>query len=47
MNFIHMTLDDPWDSKLEERLGEAYMYWNLSLGFGRANDAASDDAWLI
>lgn len=38
---------DPWDSKLKERLGEAYMYWNLSLEFGRANDAASDDAWLI
>ncbi len=35
-----------WNALLAERLGNAYAYWNLGLGFGRAEDAASDGAWL-
>lgn len=35
-----------WNAKLAGKLGEDYAYWNLGLGFGRANDAASDGAWL-
>ena len=31
---------------LSEKLGSDYSYWNLGIGFGRANDAASDGAWL-
>lgn len=35
-----------WNAILSEMLGEEYAYWNLGLGYGRANDAASDGAWL-
>ena len=35
-----------WNALLSERLGETYAFWNLGLGFGRAEDAASDGAWL-
>ena len=35
-----------WNSVLSEKLGSDYSYWNLGLGYGRANDAASDGAWL-
>ena len=35
-----------WNAKLSEKLGNEYSYWNLGLGYGRANDAASDGAWL-
>ena len=35
-----------WNAILSEKLGSNYSYWNLGLGFGRANDAASDGAWL-
>lgn len=27
-------------------MGNEYAYWNLGLGYGRADDAASDGAWL-
>jgi lysophospholipase L1-like esterase len=27
-------------------LGNEYAYWNLGLGYGRADDAASDGEWL-
>ena len=35
-----------WNAILSEMLGERYSYWNLGIGYGRANDAASDGAWL-
>lgn len=35
-----------WNALVAEALGEKYSYWNLGLGYGRANDAASDGAWL-
>lgn len=35
-----------WNALLAEKLGTDYAFWNLGLGFGRANDAASDGAWL-
>ncbi len=35
-----------WNALLSEKLGTDYAFWNLGLGFGRANDAASDGAWL-
>lgn len=35
-----------WNALLADRLGNAYAYWNLGLGFGRAEDAASDGIWL-
>lgn len=35
-----------WNAVLAEKLGERYAYWNLGLGFGRADDAASLGAWF-
>ena len=35
-----------WNAVLAEGLGREYSYWNLGLGFGRADDAASDGVWL-
>lgn len=35
-----------WNAKLAEKLGNKYAFWNLGLGYGRADDAASDGAWL-
>lgn len=35
-----------WNAVLSEMLGREYAYWNLGLGFGRADDAASDGIWL-
>lgn len=35
-----------WNAILSEKIGNEYSYWNLGIGFGRANDAASDGAWL-
>ena len=35
-----------WNALVAEKIGGAYAYWNLGLGFGRAQDAASDSAWL-
>ena len=35
-----------WNAVLAERLGHDYAYWNLGLGYGRANDAATDGVWL-
>ena len=31
---------------MAEAIGDDYSYWNLGLGYGRAQDAASDGAWL-
>lgn len=33
-------------ARLPGLLGDQYSYWDLGLGYGRANDAASDGAWL-
>lgn len=35
-----------WNAVLAEHLGFDYAYWNLGLGYGRAEDAASDGIWL-
>ena len=35
-----------WNAKIAEMVGEKYSYWNIGIGFARANDAASDGAWL-
>ena len=35
-----------WNAVLANLLGNDYAYWNLGLGYGRADDAASDGAWL-
>ena len=35
-----------WNAVLANLLGDKYSYWNLGLGYGRADDAASDGAWL-
>ena len=37
---------DHWNAVVSQMLGDEYAYWNLGIGFGRANDAASDGAWL-
>ncbi len=36
-----------WASKIAEALGTDYSFWNLGIGFGRADDAATDGAWLF
>lgn len=35
-----------WNALLSEKLGNENAYWNLGIGFARANDAATDSAWL-
>ena len=35
-----------WNAKIAELIGDKYSYWNLGIGFARANDAASDGVWL-
>lgn len=35
-----------WNAKLSDMVGGEYACWNLGIGFGRANDAASNGAWL-
>jgi len=35
-----------WNAVLAEHLGNEYAYWNLGLGYARADDAASDGIWL-
>lgn len=34
-----------WNAILSHKLGDKYACWNLGLGYGRANDMASDGAW--
>ena len=36
-----------WNAVLADSLGNDYAYWNLGIGFGRAEDAASDGIWLF
>ena len=35
-----------WNAILSQEIGNEYAFWNLGIGYGRANDAASDSAWL-
>ena len=35
-----------WNAVFANLLGNEYAYWNLGLGYGRADDAASDGVWL-
>lgn len=35
-----------WNAVAAQGLGETYAFWNLGIGYGRANDAASDGAWM-
>ena len=35
-----------WNARLSEKIGNEYSHWNLGIGYGRAEDAASDGAWL-
>ncbi len=35
-----------WCALLSERFGDDFTYWNLGIGSGRAEDAATDSAWL-
>lgn len=35
-----------WNAVYAGLLGNEYAYWNLGLGYGRADDAASDGIWL-
>ena len=35
-----------WNARLSEMLGDENSYWNIGIGFGRANDAASGGAWM-
>ena len=35
-----------WNAVLAQKLGAQYAYWNLGLGYGRANDGAADGVWL-
>lgn len=35
-----------WNALIAEQTGEGYSYWNLGIGFGRANDLATDGIWL-
>ena len=36
-----------WNAVTARRLGDAYLYWNLGIGYARANDMAQDGAWLF
>ncbi len=36
-----------WNAVFAEKLGREYSYWNLGLGYGRGDDAASDGIWLF
>ena len=35
-----------WCSQIAELTGEKYSYWDIGIGFGRAQDAASCGSWL-
>lgn len=36
-----------WNALIADMLGEDNAYWNIGLGCGRADDAATDGAWLF
>ena len=35
-----------WCSQIAEAVGEKYSYWDIGIGFGRAQDASSKGSWL-
>ena len=35
-----------WNARIAEKLGTKYACWNLGIGFGRADDAASCGSWF-
>lgn len=35
-----------WNAVLAEKIGNAHSHWNVGIGFARANDTASDGAWM-
>ncbi len=35
-----------WNALLSDMLGQDYAFWNLGLGYGRADDLGADGAWL-
>ncbi len=35
-----------WCAQIAELVGEKYSYWDIGIGFGRAQDASSKGAWL-
>ena len=35
-----------WNALVSEALGERFAYWNLGLGYGRGQDAATGGAWM-
>ena len=37
---------DAWCAKIAEKSSEKNSYWNLGIGFGRADDIATDGIWL-
>ncbi len=36
-----------WAAIVADRLGDDYSFWNIGLGYARANDAATDGIWLF
>lgn len=36
-----------WNAVLADMLGDDYSYWNIGLGYGRADDAATGGAWFF
>ena len=36
-----------WNALVSDAIGEDYSYWNLGIGYGKGQDAASDGAWLF
>lgn len=36
-----------WNALLSDAIGQEYSYWNLGIGYGKGQDAASDGAWLF
>ena len=37
---------DAWCAKIAEKSSEEYSFWNLGIGYGRADDIATDGIWL-
>ena len=36
-----------WNAVLARKIGPEYAYWNLGIGYARANDMAADGAWMF
>lgn len=34
-----------WNALLSQKIGSRYAYWNLGIGYGRADDMAAEGAW--